>query len=130
MLLKTEIDGRLTAAVGYSLADNEALANLRDAGGPLRMGEIADRLTLSRGGVTKLIDRLEAAGYVKRVPDATDRRATGVEITTEGRAVVEGARPIIVAALWDLWGRHLSDAEADSLTEILHGIATSNEWLC
>jgi DNA-binding MarR family transcriptional regulator len=128
MLMKADIDARLTAAVGYSLADNEALANLRDAGSPLRMGEIADRLTLSRGGVTKLVDRLEAAGYVARQPDPGDRRATTVGITPEGLEVLDRAKPLVVEAFWDLWGRHLTEEEADTLLEILRRITGGNDW--
>ena len=48
------------------------------------MSDIAHRLILSRGGTTKVIDRLETLGYVRRLPDPEDRRATVVEITGVG----------------------------------------------
>ena len=90
------------------------------------MGEIADRLTLSPGGVTKLIDRLEASGYVARSPDPSDRRAVAVGITEEGLAVLERSRPVIVAALDELWGRHVSDEEAESVLGVLSGVHKAN----
>jgi DNA-binding MarR family transcriptional regulator len=127
-LMKTRIDARLTAAVGHSLAENEALANLRDAGEPIRMGEIAARLTLSPGGTTRLIDRLEEAGYVVRRQDPSDRRATTVEITVDGLAAVERARPIIVDAFWDLWGRHLAEGEDEVLLAVLAKVTEGNDW--
>jgi DNA-binding MarR family transcriptional regulator len=127
-LVKTEVDERLTAALGHSLADNEALANLRDAGRSLRMGEIAARLTLSAGGVTKLVDRLERAGHVSRAPDPDDRRATRVEITSAGLAMLDRARPIIVEALWEVWGRHITEEEAGSLLQVFARIAGGNDW--
>lgn len=43
-------------------------------GGPLTAGDIAERTGLTTGAVTGVIDRLEAAGYVRREPDPADRR--------------------------------------------------------
>jgi DNA-binding MarR family transcriptional regulator len=127
MLLKSRIDTALSQTVGHSLADNEALANLRDAGRPMRMGEIAARLTLSPGGVTRLVDRLEDSGYVTRHPDLEDRRATTVEITDEGRSAAELARPVIVDTIWEAWGRHLGDEEASALLAALRQVTAGND---
>jgi DNA-binding MarR family transcriptional regulator len=48
------------------------------------MSELAERLLLSRSGATRLIDRLEASGYVARRPDPADRRAKRVVLTPNG----------------------------------------------
>ncbi|MFM1752142.1 MAG: hypothetical protein RL119_1104 [Actinomycetota bacterium] len=50
-----------------------------------RLGEIADELHLATHAVSPIIDRLEEAGAVKRVEDATDGRAVKVELTKAGR---------------------------------------------
>jgi DNA-binding MarR family transcriptional regulator len=126
-LLRSRIDASLAKTVGHSLADNEALANLREAERPLRMGDIASRLTLSPGGVTRLVDRLEGSGYVLRRPDPGDRRATTVEITAAGRDAAERARPVIVEAIWETWGRHLDDGEAAALLAAFRQITAGND---
>jgi DNA-binding MarR family transcriptional regulator len=59
--------------LGLNLTDVKCLGPLAD-GRPSTIGEIAERLGLTPGAVTRTIDRLEAAGYVRRDPDPTDRR--------------------------------------------------------
>ena len=59
-----------------------------ESGSP-RMSDLADLLTLSRGGITKLVDRLESAGYLKRVTCATDRRSFQAELTPAGEKILD-----------------------------------------
>ncbi|MGW4248905.1 MarR family winged helix-turn-helix transcriptional regulator [Nocardia sp. NPDC004722] len=61
------------SALGLGATDFFAL-NLIALAGSLTAGELASRTGLSTGAVTRLIDRLERGGFVRRVPDATDRR--------------------------------------------------------
>ncbi len=117
LILKAELEERLQDEIGLLLADNEALLNLSD--GPLRMSVIARKLILSRGGTTKVIDRLEGLGYVERQPDPEDRRATMVAITDEGRRIRDAARKVIDAGLEESWAAHLSDDEATVLVEVM-----------
>jgi DNA-binding MarR family transcriptional regulator len=65
-------------------ADNLALYHLADQ--PLRSRELADRLGLTPGSVTALVDRLVARDLARRVPHATDRRIVLIEMTDSGRA--------------------------------------------
>ncbi len=83
------------------------------------MTDIARKLVLSRGGTTKVIDRLEEFGYVERKPDPSDRRATIVEITEAGREARVSARRVIDAGLEESWAQHLSDDEAKVLVDVL-----------
>ncbi|MFJ9363341.1 MarR family winged helix-turn-helix transcriptional regulator [Nocardia sp. NPDC101769] len=53
--------------------------NLIALAGSMTAGELADRTGLSTGAVTRLVDRLERAGYVRRVPDPADRRKVVIE---------------------------------------------------
>jgi len=55
--------------------------------GSLPMARIGERLQVHPASVTNAVDRLEAQGLVRRAPHPTDRRATLVEITDDGRAV-------------------------------------------
>src|SRR2546428_8684130 len=51
-----------------------------------RLGELAARLTISRGGMTKLVDRLEQAGLLRREPTPNDRRGAYAVLTAAGEA--------------------------------------------
>ncbi|GAB3210828.1 MarR family transcriptional regulator [Nocardia tengchongensis] len=57
--------------------------NLIALAGSMTAGELAERTGLSTGAVTRLIDRLERAGYVRRAPDPADRRKVVVEPTPD-----------------------------------------------
>lgn len=122
LLLKVILEERLQERSGLVLADNEALLNLAHADGGLRMSDIADRLILSRGGTTKVIDRLEALGYVERVADPQDRRATLVEITDTGQAAMAEARAVIDEGLEAAWAQHINDDEAVVIIEVMHRV--------
>jgi DNA-binding MarR family transcriptional regulator len=73
----------LTAAIcrATHLAPNElqALEYLEDEG-PLTQRELGERISLSSGGMTQLVDRLEGAGWVSRHPHPSDRRAVLLEL--------------------------------------------------
>lgn len=120
-VLKARIEERLQDEMGLLLADNEALLNLA-AVGPLRMTDISERLVLSKGGTTKVIDRLEGMGHVARRPDPADRRATVVEITDSGREVMAAARIVVDEALGETWQRHVSDEEAQVVVDVMERV--------
>jgi len=68
-------------------------------------GELASDLELSSGAMTSRIDRLEQAGYVRRLPDLDDRRGVVVELTQKGREAwdtsinVQGRREAFIASV-------------------------------
>ena len=70
------------ARLQLSLTDTKTLALLL-AAGPLTAGQLAERLRLTTGAVTSVIDRLGRAGFVRRVAHPTDRRKVVVEPVTE-----------------------------------------------
>jgi DNA-binding MarR family transcriptional regulator len=69
----------LARALGIGLTDLDALEHL-ELDGPLTQTELGDRLLLSSGGVTMLVDRLEHLGAVERRPHPSDRRVTLVHL--------------------------------------------------
>src|ERR671934_2512898 len=81
----------------------------RSSNGRPRMSELAEWLTLSRGGITKLVDRLEEAGYIQRVPCAEDRRSLQAELTTAGERMLEEMRAVYAAEV----ERHLRTLSAE-----------------
>ena len=81
------IQGKLEAtleSVGLSPAKYQALDALVRAGQPLALSELARCLNCVRSNITQLADRLETDGLVKRVDDASDRRAIRAVVTPLG----------------------------------------------
>ena len=82
-----QLERELTARAGMPLTWFDVLLHLDAASaGRLRMQELAAAVVLSRSGLTRVVDRLEAAGFVKRTSCPSDRRGTNAEITEDGRA--------------------------------------------
>ena len=83
----------------------------------LRMHELARSVVLSRSGLTRLVDRIEAAGLLCREPDPADRRGSFAVLTTEGRAALRAAWPVYARAIQEHFAQHLSDDEVRIITE-------------
>jgi DNA-binding MarR family transcriptional regulator len=87
-----KLDEELRAEHSLSLAEYDALVQLAQARGRrLRMNQLADRVVLSRSGITRLVDRLEADGLVARSSCATDARGSEAILTEAGRARLRAA---------------------------------------
>jgi DNA-binding MarR family transcriptional regulator len=85
------MDAAAAAFFGIHRTDLSLLDVLQLAGGPISAGELARRGTLSPAAVTAALDRLERAGYVRRVRDERDRRRVLVEVTDK---MLETAREV------------------------------------
>jgi len=86
IMLWDRVDSRLRAEHSLSLAFFEALFFLsRSDDGSLRVGDLAQAMRITVGGASKLVDRIERAGLVRREPDATDRRASKIALTSNGK---------------------------------------------
>src|SRR5579871_2588184 len=72
----------LASHAGISPADLDALEHL-EADGPLTQRELGDRLSLTSGAITMLVDRLERAGWVHRRPHPSDRRYLLLELSPD-----------------------------------------------
>ena len=84
-LLSRRLDEELRSEQSMSLAEYDALVQLALAPHRrLRMSQLADRVVLSRSGVTRLVDRLESAGLVERSQCTTDARGAEAVISEEG----------------------------------------------
>jgi DNA-binding MarR family transcriptional regulator len=85
--LNRRMDATLREECGISHTAFEVLICLcRQPDGRISQRELADHLTLTSGGITRLIDRMEQAGLVRRLPSPADRRTTLVEPTEHGAA--------------------------------------------
>ena len=98
--LVSRLDQELERDHGLPLTSYEVLMLLSDApGGSLRMGDLASALLLSRSGLTRLVDRLERDGLVRRVPCPEDARGLLATITQKGEARLAKARPAHLAGV-------------------------------
>ncbi len=85
----------------------------------LRMGELAESVTLTRGGLTKLVDRVEAAGMLQREACATDRRGYHAVLTEAGNELLRRMWPVYARVLEEQFVAMFSDADAEQLAEML-----------
>jgi DNA-binding MarR family transcriptional regulator len=91
-----------------------------------RMSELAEYLTLSRGGITKLVDRLSDAGYIERVSCAEDRRSLQAELTPAGERMLEEMREAYTAEL----ARHFTAISSEEAELIAEALARATQSTC
>jgi DNA-binding MarR family transcriptional regulator len=96
----------------------------RSPTGRPRMSELAEWLTLSRGGITKLVDRLEEGGCIERVSCREDRRSFQAELTPAGEKMLEEMRAVYEEELTRHLGM-LSAEEADLVAAALEKVTGS-----
>src|SRR3974390_1462814 len=70
-----------------------ALAVIEGAGEPLEPSVIAERLLITTGSMTSLLDNLEHRKLIRRLPHPDDRRKLLIDVTTSGRAIVDALLP-------------------------------------
>jgi DNA-binding MarR family transcriptional regulator len=91
--LTRALDAQLAREHNLPLSSYEVLLFLADApDGRMRMSELAESVLLSRSGLTRLVDRLERDGLLKRERCESDARGLFAEITPEGRRLFDAAR--------------------------------------
>ena len=110
------LDAQMHAEHGLSVSAYEVLMFLADAPGQqLRMAEIADRVLLSRSGLTRLVDRLVAHGLVVRNACADDGRGSFAELTEAGRQKLEAARRTHLAGVREFFLERLTQDDQRAL---------------
>ena len=112
------VEEELAAADLPPLAWYDILWAVRRAPGrQVRMAELADGLTLSRGGVTKLVDRLESAGLLRRERAEDDGRGFYAALTPDGEKMLRRMWPVYARVLRATFVDALSDEEAGVIAE-------------
>jgi len=92
--VRRQLEHELQTEQAMGLGEYEVLLTLaRAEDRRLRMSELADRLVLSRSGVTRLVDRMKSAGLVERGSCDTDRRGAWAILTDEGYRRLRDASP-------------------------------------
>ena len=116
----------LTSAEFPPLPWYEVLATLSEVPEErLKMGDLAEALVITRGGLTKLVDRLIKAGLLERTFCETDRRVSYATLKPAGSDLLDEMRPVVVAELNIAFAARLSAAEADALRDTLERVRVS-----
>lgn len=117
------IERLLDSQVGLPFTWYDVLFQLSCAPGQrLLMHELADAVLLSRSGLTRSVDRIEAAGLVARRPIPGNRRSTYVVLTDAGRERLDQAFPVVTRAIGEYFTRHLNEEEAAVVLRIFGGV--------
>jgi len=98
-LARDQMRSVLAVSAGLPPADLDALEHL-EADGPLTQRQLGDRLSLTSGAITMLVDRLEQGHWARRRPHPTDRRYVLVELTEHA---VTGTPPALAAYHARIW---------------------------
>ena len=91
------------------------LAVVEGAGQPLEPSVIAERLVVTTGSMTSLLDNLEKRGLVRRLPHPDDRRKLLIDITPDAQAIVDELLPALHAREREVVGAALSASEQRAL---------------
>jgi DNA-binding MarR family transcriptional regulator len=109
---------------GLPLAWYEVLLQLATTpGGRLRMQELAQSVLLSKSGLTRLIDRMQRQGLVRRERCPSDRRGWFAVLTPAGRTAFRRAAPIHLRGIQEHFARHVDGPEAEVVQAALARVA-------
>lgn len=113
----------LRGRVGIAPEAFEALLRLsRSPQGRLRMSELSRRMSITNGGTTRLMERLERDELVRRTPSTTDRRVVYAVVTDKGRAELDRAIGPHLDDLTDIFSNRLSPADVADLERGLRAL--------
>lgn len=118
--VRGRLEEALTAAGMPPMAWFEVLVQLsRAPERRMKMGDLAEALVITRGGLTKLVDRLIKAGLLERTFCETDRRVSYATLLPAGAELMEEMRPVAGTELQAAFSANLSTAQAKQLRELL-----------
>ena len=121
--LVPRIDRALQRAAGLPLSWYDVLLELAAApGGRLTMGELAQRVVLSRTRVSRIVDELVAAGLVRREGNPDDGRSAFAVLTADGLARYRAAAPHYLASIEMEFAGGLTDGELGAVAAALHTV--------
>ena len=125
-LLVDRLERDLEANGGPPLPWYDVMVQLSAADdGRLSMKELADRVLLSKSGVTRLVDRMADAGYVERVSCADDRRIVYAQLTDKGREIFDQVKPGHISDVERYFSSQLSPEEARVLATALEKVVSA-----
>jgi DNA-binding MarR family transcriptional regulator len=115
----------LSAAGLPDLAWYDVLLTLSESASPLRPRDMLCHVSVTKSGLTRLLDRIEKAGLVERSYCPSDRRGTFLTITDAGRETLAEMQPIRDRVFHEHVSENLSPEEAELVAELLERVASS-----
>ncbi len=116
--LTHQLEQELEEERGLPLTWYGVLLHLHEAGGQLRMNELAERVLLHKSSLTRAVDRMEEAGLVERIACPSDGRSRYAVITEEGRRTLRWAAPVHLRGVQRHFASHLTDSDVVALTRV------------
>ena len=123
LALRDVLDTELEQAVGIPQRWYDVLVHLEESPDGIRMNELAERILYSKSGFTRVVDRMEEAGLVRRVRPEHDRRSILVVLSEKGRETMEEARRHHRNGIERHFSQHLTDADVKALTRSLEKVS-------
>ena len=118
------LDAELERDAGISQRWYDVLVHLEESPEGVSMNVLADRILYSKSGFTRVVDRMEDAGLIRRVRPKDDRRTILAVLTPTGRATLERARAHHRDGIERHFAQHLSHADIKALTRALEKISS------
>lgn len=124
--LVAAVEDALSAAGMPPFAWYDVLWPLHRERRPMRMGELAgNTVSIGRTGLTRLVDRLEAAGMITREPSPGDRRGVQVRITPDGTRMLRRMWPVYAGVLRERFVAPLDAGAATVLADTLSRVTAA-----
>jgi DNA-binding MarR family transcriptional regulator len=124
-LALTDILGdELEQSVGIPMRWYDVLVHLEESPEGIPTNELADRILYSKSGFTRVVDRMEEAGLVRRDRPPHDRRTILIVLTEAGTAKLAAARRHHRAGIVQHFSKYLTDVDVRALTKALEKIST------
>jgi DNA-binding MarR family transcriptional regulator len=108
--------------MGVSASQARVLAVLHFSDAPIKPSLVATLLFQETQSITGILHRIESRGWVRRLPDPSDRRAVGLELTEKGREITSEIVRISQELYEDMFGATLTATEKKTLEGILRKV--------
>jgi DNA-binding MarR family transcriptional regulator len=113
-----QVDEALRAEINIPLGRFEAMLVMRRLG-PCRIQDVSRELSVTVGGTSKLVDRLEESGFCARTPHPDDRRSSLISLTGDAQGVLDRGNVVLESILQSTLTAHLADDEIRTLRKHL-----------
>jgi DNA-binding MarR family transcriptional regulator len=118
------LEAELERDAGIPLRWYDILVQLEETPDGIRMNELAERILYSKSGFTRVVDRMEEAGLVRRARPENDRRTILIVLTDKGTEMLERARRRHRDGIQRHFSQHLTNADIKALTHALEKVST------
>jgi DNA-binding MarR family transcriptional regulator len=120
------LNAELVTAHGLTLNDYEVLLRLAHADGRrLRRVDLAEQVLLTASGITRLLEGLERAGFVRKARCSEDGRVVYAELTQEGYEKLRAASGTHLGGIDRVFAGRFTDDERRALADLLGRLATA-----